>query len=144
MHSFAALKAKFPDLEPISGPPPLFRLNGCGFTVLGTRDRDPETATYLTTYTFTVVFLPVLALRAYRVADAPGGGQYYYGREGLSGLARGWNWLLAAGAVFFCVLVAIGASVSDDRARAPRSAASGAPVSESRTPAAPASSTAPR
>lgn len=112
MASFDELKSRFPNLRPINGAPVLFRFNGCGFSVYGTRDRDEQTGTYVTTYAFCIVFIPVLALTAYRVADAPGGGQYYLGREGLSGFAKGWNMLLAAMVGLFGVMLAIGASAS--------------------------------
>lgn len=41
------------------------------------------------------IFVPVLALRAYRVADAEHG-WYFIGREPLSGFARMWNVLVLA------------------------------------------------
>lgn len=127
MATFEELKARFPNLRPIQGAPVLFRINGCGFSVVGTRDRDPATGTYLTTYVFCIVFIPVLALTAYRVADAPGGGQYYLGREDLSGFAKGWNMLLAAMVSFFIVLVAVGAYLSPEGSEPNRPLASPRP-----------------
>ena len=84
------LGEKFPGLQPISGPPKLFRVNGCGPAVYGRRDVDPETNTYVKTLCLAFLFVPVLALRAYRVADAQTG-WYFLGREPLSRFARGWN-----------------------------------------------------
>lgn len=91
------LNQKFPDLRPIKSPPALFRINGCGVGMYGRRDADYETGTYVATWCLSLVFIPVLALRAYRVAGAPDGGWYFVGRERLSGLAKGWNLVLLAG-----------------------------------------------
>lgn len=87
---------KFPDLRPVRSAPPLMRLNGCGFGLYGSRGFDADTSSYVKTYCFSLLFLPVLALSAYRVADAPGGGWYFLGRVRLSPLARLWNSCLIA------------------------------------------------
>ena len=87
------LEGRFPHLRPIRSAPSLFRINGCGATVYGTRDLDPETGTYVTTYCVCLLWIPILPLRAYRVADAEDG-KYYLGREPLSGFAKLWNSLL--------------------------------------------------
>src|SRR5205807_371887 len=79
----------------VRSAPPLFRINGCGFGVYGKRDFDPETGTYVKTYCFCLLFIPVVALSAYRVADASRG-WYFLGRVPLSGFARVWNVLLLA------------------------------------------------
>src|SRR5262249_46278145 len=50
-----------------------------------------ETGTYVKTHWFTFFFIPVFALGAYRVANAPSGGWYFIGREPLSGGAKAWN-----------------------------------------------------
>src|SRR4051794_38003230 len=76
---------KFPDLRPIQHPPALTRINGIGTIVMGSRDPDPETGTYVTTLVVTAVFVPVLAVGASRVADAPGGGWYFVGMGGADG-----------------------------------------------------------
>ena len=94
-----SLKDKFPDLAPISSAPSLYTMNGIGTGVYGRRDYDDETGTYVTTYCFCVLFIPLLAISAYRVADAPGGGYYFVGKVPLSLFAKGWNALLAATAV---------------------------------------------
>lgn len=64
------------------------------------------------------------------MADAPGGGQYYLGREDLAGFAKGWNMLLAAMVSFFIVLVAIGAYVGPEGRDPNRPPASPHEVSE--------------
>lgn len=85
------LLARFPDMTEVSGAPSMFLLNGCGTTIYGKRDWDEETRTYVKTYCFVLVFVPVFALFAYRVADAGGGSWYFIGRVPLSGLAKLWN-----------------------------------------------------
>ncbi len=82
---------KFPDLRPLRSAPPLMRAAGCGFGLYGSRGFDADTGSYVKTYCFGLLFFPVLALSAYRVADAPDGGWYFLGRVRLSPLARLWN-----------------------------------------------------
>src|SRR5437899_1421093 len=85
------LESKFPNMRPVRSAPSLFTVNGIGLTVSGSRDFDDETSTYVTTHCICVVFIPVLAIGAYRVANAPNGAYYFIGREPLSAFARTWN-----------------------------------------------------
>src|SRR5712664_2803769 len=87
------LQQRFPDLQPISSPPSLTTVNGIGPTVYGRRDFDPETGTYVKTQVFCVLFIPLFAMKAFRVADAPQG-WYFLGRVPLSALAKAWNILM--------------------------------------------------
>jgi tetratricopeptide (TPR) repeat protein len=84
------LQQKFPDLQ-IGRKPGLGSFNGLGMTLIGRRDYDHETGTYVATHCFTFLFIPIIALGAYRVADAPTGGWYCLGKVPLSRFARGWN-----------------------------------------------------
>ena len=102
MSSFS-LEDKFPDLVPIQTAPSLHTVNGIGTGIYGRRDYDEETGTYVTTYCWCVLFIPLFAVAAYRVADAPGGGYYFLGKTRLSGLAKAWNALLAA-----CMIAGLG------------------------------------
>ena len=77
-------------MTPVKSPPALARLNGCGVSVFGKRDSDPQTQTYVTTWCVSILFIPVFALRAYRVAVAERG-WYFLGREPLSSFAKWWN-----------------------------------------------------
>src|SRR5437764_3527415 len=95
-HDFEEKFEKFHDLRPLRSAPPLMRFNGCGFGLYGSRGFDADTGSYVKTYCFSLLFLPVLALSAYRVADAPDGGWYFLGRVRLSPLARLWNSCLIA------------------------------------------------
>ncbi|MBI1373693.1 MAG: tetratricopeptide repeat protein [Phycisphaera sp.] len=98
------LRARFPQMKPIGSPPALGSINGCGFMVYGERDRDTETGTYVKTLCFCLVFVPVLMLRAYRVADASPRGWYFLGSEPLSMLAKGWN----AVVLFMAMTIGVG------------------------------------
>jgi hypothetical protein len=82
----------------------MFRINGIGTSVCGKRDLDPKTGTYVKTHVFTVFFVPVFCLGAYRVQDAPGtagwfswrDGWYFLQRVPLSRFAIFWNGAMTA------------------------------------------------
>jgi hypothetical protein len=90
---------RFPEMKPITKPPTLQTVNGVGTTAYGSRDYDPETGTYVKTVWITLLFVPVLPLGAYRVADAPGGGWYFLGKVPVSGPAKAWGWGLVVSAL---------------------------------------------
>lgn len=96
----ARLQEKFPKMRPVDKAPTLQTINGFGMSVFGSRDADPETGTYVKTYCLCALYIPVLALGAYRVANADNGGWYFIGKEPLSGFAKGWNWAMLALAMF--------------------------------------------
>ncbi|MCG8589511.1 MAG: hypothetical protein MJE66_09490 [Proteobacteria bacterium] len=85
--------SQFSDMKPVDRAPSLGGINGIGFRLYGSRDEDAATSSYVATYFFTFVFLPVLALAAYRVARTTEG-EYILGKVPLSGLAKGWNALV--------------------------------------------------
>ncbi|HEX4613774.1 MAG TPA: hypothetical protein VH092_36675, partial [Urbifossiella sp.] len=86
--------ARFPDLTPGKRPSALGSVNGFGTSLIGHRDPDAETGTYVVTHVVTALFIPILALAAYRVAPSPYGGWYCIGRVPLSRVARLANLLL--------------------------------------------------
>jgi tetratricopeptide (TPR) repeat protein len=90
MPSLDELFERFPEMRPVHKPPSLFTLNGCGTRVYGRRDHDAETGTYVLTQWFTLLYIPIIPLAAYRVANAANGGWYFLGRVPLSGAAKGW------------------------------------------------------
>lgn len=100
------LRHKFPQLQLIKRKPVLRTINGFGLSVYGQRDWDPETRTYVKTHCLCALFIPVLALGAYRVVEASPRSWYFLGKEPLSGFARSWN--LAVGVVSVFLAVAIG------------------------------------
>ncbi len=62
------LRSKFPELQPVSGVPLLFNIFGCGLILYGRRNEDAETQTFVRTRYFCILFIPLLALGAYRKA----------------------------------------------------------------------------
>ena len=84
------LRAKFPELRPIRGTPALVRINGIGLGMYGKRDFDAESGTYIKTHCICFLFVPLMALAAYRVADAERG-WYFLGKERLSSFAKSCN-----------------------------------------------------
>ncbi|HBP19057.1 MAG TPA: hypothetical protein DEA08_14885 [Planctomycetes bacterium] len=95
-------------------PPALFTLNGVGTTLYGARDHRPD-ASYVRTYFLVVLFIPVLALKAYRVVDAPGGGWFFVGRERLSGICKGFNALVLGAILLFAAGVAFAPSPGEQK-----------------------------
>src|SRR2546425_664214 len=85
------LRRRFPSLQPVKRAPWLGTVNGFGLSLYGKRDFDKETATYAKTRCLCALFLPLLALGAYRVADAGSRTWFFFGKEPLSLVARLWN-----------------------------------------------------
>ncbi|MBI5394506.1 MAG: hypothetical protein HZA91_04335 [Verrucomicrobia bacterium] len=90
-------------MRPIKKAPSLFTLNGFGFAMYGKRDFDAETGTYIKTRYLCALFIPIVSLGAYRVADAREGGWYFLGKESLSPFARAWNF----GAAWMAAVLAV-------------------------------------
>lgn len=110
--AYDALQQRFPNLRPASSAPSLATLNGVGVSVYGKRDFDPETQSYIKTRCLCLVFIPLIALDAWRVVDAPSGGWYFLGREPLSDFARKWNKILALLAVLLIAYASLNAYVT--------------------------------
>jgi hypothetical protein len=68
------LNELFPMMKPVSSPPSLFTLNGFGLGLYGRREFARVTGTYIKTRCICALFIPLLPLDAYRVADAEEGG----------------------------------------------------------------------
>ena len=93
---------QFPDMRPVNSPPGLFTFNGFGLGVYGARDHDQESGTYVKNHCLCAVFMPIVAIGAYRVADAGNGGWHFIGKEPMSAFAKMWNLTIAlaiAGAI---------------------------------------------
>jgi tetratricopeptide (TPR) repeat protein len=91
MSALDELFARFPEMKPVSRAPSLSTVNGIGTMVYGRRDYDPDTGTYVLTQWFTLIYVPIIPLAAYRVANAAGGGWYFLGRVPVSRAAKGWT-----------------------------------------------------
>lgn len=97
----------------ISSAPALISWWGNGFTIYGQYDNDPATNSYTANYYLTVLFLPVLPLRRYRVIQT---GHNRYQFLGKLPLRKGDRWHLGIGltAIAIALVIAI-VSNSDSR-----------------------------
>ena len=57
----------FRNLSPIKAAPELRTINGIGLTLYGSTDTDPRTGSYLTTYYFVFLMIPLFPICRYRV-----------------------------------------------------------------------------
>ncbi len=90
-----------------SGAPPLFRINGCGLALYGSRDPWDD-GSHVSTYCACLLFIPVFPLTAYRVIDH-GRSYTFIAKERLSAFARGYRLFVAAAAAI-ALLAAIGSA----------------------------------
>lgn len=92
--------------------PGLGTYNGIGKMLYGRRNieagHDARSESYIATLCFTVFYLPVLALSAYRVVAVGRNTWRFLSREPLSRLAKTWNWMFCA----ICSLLLIAAIAS--------------------------------
>ncbi|MEZ4335062.1 MAG: hypothetical protein R3B82_00350 [Sandaracinaceae bacterium] len=97
-----AIRKSLDGPRPMGGSAPaLFRINGFGFGLYGERDRRPD-GSYIATYALSALWVPVLAIGAYRVVRQ--GNRYgFLAKERLSTFAKGWNF-----AVLGAIVLAIG------------------------------------
>lgn len=95
------LARKFPSMEQGKKAPSLSTINGVGTRFTGCRDHDAETQSYVTTLVFSVLYIPLFAISAWRVISAGGGHYRILGREPLSRLAKRLNWALVAAVAIF-------------------------------------------
>ncbi len=77
-----------------SGAPQLFRINGCGFGLYGSRD-PWDNGSHVSTYCACLLFIPVFPLTAYRVINH-GRSYTFLAKERLSPFARGYRVLVVA------------------------------------------------
>jgi hypothetical protein len=89
--------------EKILSIPWLWTFNGVGFTVYGATDHDAVTGSYMTTYYFASLFIPLLPICRYRVIRS-GDVYEFLGRGPLRPSDKGHLAAAAAGIVLFLVL----------------------------------------
>jgi hypothetical protein len=83
-------------MRPVRSAPWLFNVHGVGCGLYNERDRDPPTGTVVKTHCLCLIFVPILALGAYRVYPR-GTGWTLIGKVPLSRFARWWNVLFVLG-----------------------------------------------
>lgn len=89
----AAIDKQLGGARPITSAPPLFRINGCGASIYGERDRRDD-GSYVSTYCICLLFVPVWPISAYRVVERGYGSYGFMAKEPLSAFARGYRWLV--------------------------------------------------
>jgi hypothetical protein len=67
------------DVEPIASAPSLSSINGIGFTLYGSTDKNPSNGSYMATYYFIFFFVPIFPIARYRVIPT-GGGYRFLGK----------------------------------------------------------------
>ncbi|MDX2109679.1 MAG: hypothetical protein SFY80_05490 [Verrucomicrobiota bacterium] len=108
----------FPEMKPIKRVPSLGTLNGFGAGFYGRRNIDDITGTYVTTHCICAVFLPIIALGAYRVLDTGDRSYRIFGRVPLSRFAKGWNKTLLGLALSFALYIGLSAYTGSAEYRA--------------------------
>ena len=83
------------DYEPINSAPGLFSIYGCGLSLYGSRDKDPDTSSHVATRFITLVYFPLFAIGAFRIAKTAQG-SFYLGKTTLSSVTRVWNYVVFA------------------------------------------------
>lgn len=113
----------FGTLKPIASAPSLRTINGIGFKLYGRSDNDPETNSYVTTYYFVALFIPVFPIARYRIIDVGGNRYSFLGKLPLRKTDR---WHLAIAAVAIIAMI-VGVAMSSDQ----NSSSSATPTSQS-------------
>jgi tetratricopeptide (TPR) repeat protein len=116
-HAGIYLQMKYPQMKPVGSAPTLQTVHGCGTGFYGSRDFDRPTGSYVKTQCFCVLFVPLIAMKSYRVTNR-GAGWNLIGRVPLSRFARIWNITF-----LFAVLACIVYGVVDEYLRNPTSRA---------------------
>jgi hypothetical protein len=97
-------------LGPDDNPPALYRFNGIGVGFYGRRDEWPD-GSYATTHCFSLVWIPIIPLSAWRVRDE-GDGYSILAREQLSRFARIARWAMPTAIVLTIALFSIVAYIN--------------------------------
>lgn len=96
-------QASIGDLEPIRSAPSLQTINGCGFTMYGSSDHRPD-GSYMTTYYFVILAIPLFPIARYRVMPA-GGNSYRFLGKGHLRTSDKWHIAITLGAIGLMILL---------------------------------------
>lgn len=91
----AGVRAALEAPRPISGAPPLFRLNGFGAGLYGERDHGND-GSYVSTYCISALWIPIFPISAYRVRRPSHNQFQFFAKVPLSGFARASRWAALA------------------------------------------------
>lgn len=89
-------------LTPISSAPSLHTINGIGTTMYGSTDHDPASGSYLSTYYFVFLAIPIFPIRRYRVIPT-GNGYRFLGKASLRAFDK-WHIAISLGLIAWMFL----------------------------------------
>ncbi len=92
------------DLTPIDSSPSLYTINGCGVTLYGNTDLDPESGSYMATYYFVLIFVPIFPICRYRVISTGGSSYRFLGKGPLRTFDK-WHMAISICAILFMFLL---------------------------------------
>jgi hypothetical protein len=121
------------DLAPIASAPSLSTFNGIGFKLYGSTDKDSATGSYLSTYYFVFLFIPIFPICRYRVTSS-GDSYRFFGKAPLRSFDK-WHLAISIGLIVLLIILAS----SDGSASTPSSSSSytAPPPAPAYTPPAP-------
>ena len=93
-------------LKHVKTAPSLATINGVGARMYGETDRDPEDGTYITTYYFVFLFIPIFPMARYRVL-ASGNGYHFIGKAPLRAVDKWHIGIVVAVILGFIVQAAV-------------------------------------
>ena len=93
-------------LKPITSAPSLSTINGFGFRMYGRSDEDSETGSYLTTYYFVALWIPVFPICRYRIIDSGLDSYRFLGKAPLRSVDRWHLGIVIAAILGFVILAA--------------------------------------
>ena len=91
----------FRNLKPISSAPSLSTINGCGVTLYGCTDRDAATGSYLATYYFVILGIPLFPICRYRVIPTENG--YRFLGKGPLRTFDKWHMAISIGVIIWII-----------------------------------------
>lgn len=107
------MEAMLAELTPIKHAPSLHTINGIGTVLYGRRNEHQASDTYVATLYFTILFVPLLPLRCYRVRQVGQGQWRFFGSVPFSAVNKLHAWCAVAAVL---LLVVLGASSNRGRA----------------------------
>jgi hypothetical protein len=91
------------DLSPISSAPSLSTVNGIGFKLYGSADSDPTTGSYLATYYFVFLAIPIFPICRYRVTSN-GNSYRFFGKAPLRPFDK-WHLAVSIGLIVLLIII---------------------------------------
>lgn len=111
----------FKDVDGSKKSPTLQTINGIGVTFYGQRDYDKETNSCVATHWFTILFVPIIPLAAYRVTSRGGNSYSIYGKVPLSPFLKKYRWAVLAAFVLLIIWANIHSNSTTSRSSVPSS-----------------------